>query len=137
MIIAKTDVLNAIFKRSGCLWESARYDRGDGGAHYGAPRSAPLRQSSAITHRAREEILHGQDVLKLSHPRAPNVIEKLDYTPGVFKVERHVRGKWACVKCQSLIQACVPGQVIDPHVHACMREGLVGEGEIPPGEPHV
>ncbi|ABM35744.1 transposase IS66 [Polaromonas naphthalenivorans CJ2] len=42
-----------------------------------------------------------------------DVSEKLDYTPGVFTVERHVRGKWACAKCQSLTQAPVPAQVID------------------------
>jgi transposase len=42
-----------------------------------------------------------------------DVSEKLDYTPGVFHVERHVRGKWACAKCQTLIQAPVPAQVID------------------------
>ena len=42
-----------------------------------------------------------------------DVSEKLDYTPGVFTVERHVRGKWACAKCQTLIQAPVPAQVID------------------------
>ncbi|MFB4249787.1 IS66 family transposase zinc-finger binding domain-containing protein [Pseudomonas idahonensis] len=27
--------------------------------------------------------------------------EKLDYTPGVFTVERHIRGKWACEQCES------------------------------------
>jgi transposase len=42
-----------------------------------------------------------------------DVSEKLDYTPGVFHVERHVRGKWACAKCQTLMQAPVPAQVID------------------------
>ncbi|EJL68225.1 transposase [Variovorax sp. CF313] len=42
-----------------------------------------------------------------------DVSEKLDYTPGVFTVERHVRGKWACAKCATLIQAPVPAQVID------------------------
>jgi transposase len=42
-----------------------------------------------------------------------DVAEKLDYTPGVFTVERHVRGKWACAKCQTLIQAPVPAQIID------------------------
>ena len=42
-----------------------------------------------------------------------DVSEKLDYTPGVFTVERHVRGKWACAKCETLIQAPVPAQVID------------------------
>ena len=42
-----------------------------------------------------------------------DVSEKLDYTPGVFHVERHIRGKWTCAKCQTLIQAPVPAQVID------------------------
>lgn len=28
-----------------------------------------------------------------------DVSEKLDYTPGTFTVERHVRGKWACEQC--------------------------------------
>ena len=27
-----------------------------------------------------------------------DVSEKLDYTPGVFTVERHVRGKWSCAR---------------------------------------
>ncbi|WP_395670202.1 IS66 family transposase [Rhodoferax sp.] len=40
-----------------------------------------------------------------------DVAEKLDYVPGVFSVERHIRGKWACVKCETLTQ--VP---VDPHV---------------------
>ena len=30
-----------------------------------------------------------------------DVSEKLDYTPGVFTVERHVRGKWACAQCKT------------------------------------
>jgi len=42
-----------------------------------------------------------------------DVSEKLDYTPGTFTVERHVRGKWACAACQTLIQAPVPACVID------------------------
>jgi len=42
-----------------------------------------------------------------------DVSEKLDYTPGVFQVERHIRGKWVCGRCQTLIQAPVPAQVID------------------------
>lgn len=41
------------------------------------------------------------------------VSEKLDYTPGVFTVERHVRGKWVCDGCETLIQAPMPAQVID------------------------
>lgn len=42
-----------------------------------------------------------------------DVSEKLDYTPGVFTVERHIRGKWVCDDCETLIQAPVPAQVID------------------------
>ena len=42
-----------------------------------------------------------------------DVSEKLDYTPGLFTVERHIRGKWACAKCQTLTQAPVPAQIID------------------------
>ena len=42
-----------------------------------------------------------------------DVSEKSDYTPGVFTVERLVRGKWVCDDCETLIQAPVPAQVID------------------------
>jgi transposase len=42
-----------------------------------------------------------------------DVSEKLDYIPGIVQVERHIRGKWVCEKCETLIQAPVPPQVID------------------------
>ena len=42
-----------------------------------------------------------------------DVSERLDYTPGVLTVERHIRGKWACTQCQTLTQAPVPAQIID------------------------
>ena len=42
-----------------------------------------------------------------------DVSEKLDYTPGIFTVQRHIRGKWVCTRCQTLTQAPVPAQVID------------------------
>jgi transposase len=42
-----------------------------------------------------------------------DVAEKLDYEPGVFTVERHIRGKWACARCETLVQAPVDAQVID------------------------
>jgi transposase len=42
-----------------------------------------------------------------------DVAEKLDYVPGVFTVERHIRGKWVCAKCETLVQAPVPAHVID------------------------
>jgi transposase len=42
-----------------------------------------------------------------------DVAEKLDYAPGVFTVERHVRGKWVCAKCETLVQAPVAAHIID------------------------
>jgi len=42
-----------------------------------------------------------------------DVSEKLDYAPGTFTVERHIRGKWVCGHCDTLIQAPVPAHVID------------------------
>ena len=42
-----------------------------------------------------------------------DVAEKLDYQPGVFTVERHVRGKWVCACCEKLVQAAVAPHIID------------------------
>src|SRR5690606_15387633 len=42
-----------------------------------------------------------------------DVSEKLDFVPGVFTVERHIRGKWVCAQCETITQAPVPAQIID------------------------
>jgi transposase len=42
-----------------------------------------------------------------------DVAEKLDYQPGVFTVERHVRGKWVCACCEKLVQEPVAPHIID------------------------
>jgi transposase len=42
-----------------------------------------------------------------------DVAEKQALQPGVFTVERHIRGKWVCAKCQTLVQAPVAAHVID------------------------
>ena len=47
------------------------------------------------------------------HRFGEDVAERLDYQPGVFTVERHVRGKWACRCCEKIVQAPVPAHVID------------------------
>lgn len=45
-----------------------------------------------------------------------DISEKLDYTPGQFTVEQHIRGKWICRDCETLVQAPVPAHVIDKGV---------------------
>ncbi|WP_158218231.1 IS66 family transposase zinc-finger binding domain-containing protein [Roseateles puraquae] len=42
-----------------------------------------------------------------------DVSDKFDYQPGVFTVERHVRGKWVCKCCERIVQAPGPAHVID------------------------
>ncbi|CAG9242811.1 hypothetical protein PCAR4_1210010 [Paraburkholderia caribensis] len=42
-----------------------------------------------------------------------DISEKLDYTPTVFTVERHIQSKWMCKNCETLIQAPVPAHTID------------------------
>lgn len=42
-----------------------------------------------------------------------DISEKLDYEPGSFSVERHIRSKWACKSCETVVQAPVAPHVID------------------------
>jgi transposase len=39
--------------------------------------------------------------------------EKLDYVPGTFRVEHHMRGKWVCKTCETIVQKPVAPHVID------------------------
>ena len=81
------------------------------------PKEQPKR-SALAAHLPRREIRHepastlcgcGGAMKRIGE----DVAEKLDYVPGTFTVERHVRGKWACAACQTLTQAPVPASVID------------------------
>ena len=58
-----------------------------------------------------------------------DVAEKLDYRPGVFSVERHVRGKWVCAKCETLVQAPVAPHIIDKGIPTAglLSQVLVGK----------
>lgn len=89
-----------------------------------APSSAPEREKQQPRraplppHLPRREIRHepvsttcgcGCQMKRIGE----DIAEKLDYQPGVFSVERHVRGKWACTQCQTLVQAPVAPHIID------------------------
>ncbi len=45
-----------------------------------------------------------------------DVAEKLDYQPGVFTVERHVRGKWVCKCCHQKGEGRITQAPVAPHV---------------------
>jgi transposase len=80
-------------------------------------KQQPKRQTLPA-HLPRREIRHepehttcgcGQAMKRIGE----DVAEKLDYQPGVFTVERHVRGKWVCACCEKLVQAPVAPHIID------------------------
>lgn len=77
------------------------------------PKRAPL-----PPHLPRREFRHEPDNTTCGCGQAmqrigEDVAEKLGYQPGVFTVERHVRGKWVCRCCEKLVQAPVAPHVID------------------------
>jgi transposase len=81
--------------------------------------SPPFREGSVQTNR--DSAVHYKcwriEIANISRaarwPRSTIFAIRIKSSPGVFTVERHVRGKWACAKCQTLIQAPVPAQIID------------------------
>jgi transposase len=82
-----------------------------------SPKEQPKRQPLPA-HLPRREIRHEPDSTVCGcgcelKRIGEDVAEKLDYTPGEFTVERHVRGKWVCSQCETLVQAPVPAHVID------------------------
>lgn len=82
-----------------------------------APKEQPRRERPPA-HLPRVEIRHEPEQTRCECGSAlkrigEDIAERLDYTPGVFSVERHIRGKWACACCERLIQAAVPAHVID------------------------
>jgi len=92
-------------------------ERGHAGDKDKTEKKAPKR-AALPPHLPRRDVAHepadttcgcGQPMQRIGQ----DVAEKLDYQPGVFTVERHVRGKWACRCCQKLVQAPVPAHVID------------------------
>jgi transposase len=63
-----------------------------------------------------------------------DVAEKLDYVPGVFTVERHIRGKWVCTTCETLVQAPVPAHIIDKGIPTT---GLLAQGLVANYQDHL
>ena len=90
------------------------------------PRRQPKRQALPehllrVEHRHEPESTTcgcGQPMVRLGE----DISEKLDIVPAQFFVHRHIRGKWACKCCQSLVQEPVEPHIIDKGMPA---EGLI------------
>jgi transposase len=80
-------------------------------------KSVP-RRAALPAHLPRRDVPHEPDSTVCScgcklERIGEEISERLDYQPGSFEVERHVRGKWVCRRCETLIQAPIPAQIID------------------------
>ena len=84
------------------------------------PKQTPRRQAlpahlRRVDHHHEPENTHcptpdcGQPMARIGE----DVSERLDIVPAEFFVHRHIRGKWACKCCQTLVQESVAPQVID------------------------
>jgi len=79
------------------------------------------RREKLPAHLPRREVRHEPESTTCPTPNCgqamqrigEDVAEKLDYVPGVFTVERHIRGKWVCKCCEQIVQAPVAPHVID------------------------
>jgi transposase len=98
-----------------------------------APRSQPRRVALPASF-PRREVHHEPEDRQCScgcnlERIGEDVSERLDYTPGVFEVERHIRGKWVCRHCERLIQAPVPAQIIDKGIPTAglLAQVLIGK----------
>ena len=92
-------------------------DKAKGKPPAGDDKQQPKRQPLP-SHLPRREIRHEPETTTCRCGCAmkrigEDVAEKLDYVPGVFTVERHVRGKWVCAECETLVQAPVTAHIID------------------------
>jgi len=92
-------------------------DKAKGKPPAGADKQQPKRQPLP-SHLPRREIRHEPETTTCRcgctmKRIGEDVAEKLDYVPGVFTVERHVRGKWVCAECETLAQAPVAAHIID------------------------
>ena len=119
---AKSEALNA--DQRSLLEESIDEDLQAVAEEIGQMQAAPNHQERQQPKRRplppqlpRQEFMHepasteccGQPMKRMGE----DVSEKLDYTPGVFTVHKHVRGKWVCACCQTLRQEPVDAHIID------------------------
>jgi transposase len=62
------------------------------------------------------------------------VSEQLDCEPAKFFVHRHIRGKYACVCCQTVLAASMPAQIIDKGIPA---PGLLAQVIVAKHDDHL
>lgn len=76
-------------------------------------------------------------VCSLGHPLkriGQEISEQLDCIPAQFLVQRHIRGKYACACCQTVLAASMPAQIIDKGIPAA---GLLAQVILAKHDDHL
>ena len=98
-----------------------------------AVRSALPASLPRIDHHYEPEQLNcacGQPLKRIGE----DVSEQLDCVPAQFFVQRHIRGKYACLCCQTIQAAAIPAQIIDKGIPA---PGLLAQVVIAKHDDHL
>lgn len=73
---------------------------------------------------------HGHPLKRIGE----EISEQLDCVPAQFFVHRHIRGKYTCACCQTIVAAAMPAQVIDKGIPAA---GLLAQVIIAKHDDHL
>lgn len=122
------------------MQESSAEDRGADEAR--TPQSRTKRQAKRqALPSGLERIVHHYDidpaVCPLGHALkriGEEISEQLDCVPAQFFVHRHIRGKYACACCQSVLAAPLPAQIIDKGIPAA---GLLAQVIVAKFDDHL
>jgi transposase len=105
-----------------------------------APRSKQQAKRQPLPSQL-ERIIHRHEiepaVCSAGHPLqriGEEISERLDCVPAQFFVHRHIRGKYCCAACQTVLAADMPAQIIDKGIPAA---GLLAQVIIAKHDDHL
>jgi transposase len=88
-----------------------------------------------------ERIIHRHEIEPATCPAGHPLVrigeeisERLDCVPAQFFVHRHIRGKYCCAACQTVLAAAMPAQIIDKGIPAA---GLLAQVIIAKHDDHL
>lgn len=121
--------------------ESKAEDRAENEARTPSPRQAKRQAKRQALPSQLERIDHHYEiepaVCSAGHPLkriGQEISEQLDCVPAQFFVHRHIRGKYACVCCNTVLAAPMPAQIIDKGIPA---PGLLAQVIVAKHDDHL
>ena len=121
--------------------ESKAEDRAENEARAPSPKQTKRQAKRQALPSQLERIDHHYEiepaVCSAGHPLkriGQDISEQLDCVPAQFFVHRHIRGKYACVCCNTVLAASMPAQIIDKGIPAA---GLLAQVIVAKHDDHL